>query len=666
MQDNLTQDKITHAHSRSGRAWRTPAMLAGFALPLAALPLFAMAAPAGLPKTDAPIAQLLTGKTKTGFVSVIFKTTAPLTSAQEAQMTTLGASIIQRLPIIQSVTVRLPEHNLAKLAALPFAAHLSLDGKVQKSDEFTVGSSEAAQATATFGTGRHTQTYKLTGVGVTVAVLDSGITPVADLSSQANDLNDKAPSRLLTSVNFSSALTGTVQANSNGPGGNEGLINLLQGGTSTNTYDPCGHGTHVAGIIAGNGSRSPLPYCTHTFQGIAPQANLISVRVLDQDGCSDVSTVLAGLQYVLTYNNNIINAPGKNKNMAALIRVVNMSLGHPVGESYTTDPICQAVEALYQSGVVVVCAAGNEGRVNGDVNTPGLDNEGWGTAYGSIQSPGNDPYVITVGATKSMDGNRADDRIATYSSRGPSRLDLVMKPDIIAAGNKVISLDANGSTLDNYAGGTNDIPYSYYVPSLWAMLLGLNGSSPDYFQLSGTSMASPVVAGAAALMLQANPNLSPDTIKARLMLSADKWFAADGTADPLTYGSGYLNIPAALASTVVAQGAATSPALTMDPNTGDITIVMDRAHWGTSLWGTGITDLRAIWGSRALWGSSSIDMTSALWGSNTTFTADRAHWGTSTLLASQALYGSSIWGDRAHWGTDTTAVDLNSAALSGE
>ena len=90
-------------------------------------------------------------------------------------------------------------------------------------------------------------------------------------------------------------------------------------------------------------------------------------------------------------------------------------------------------------------------------------------------------------------------------------------------------------------------------------LLNLSGSSADYFQLSGTSMASPVVAGAAALMLQANPNLSPDTIKARLMLSADKWYAPDGTQDPLTYGAGYLNIPSALAATAVAQGAGRQP-----------------------------------------------------------------------------------------------------------
>ena len=129
----------------AGRPWRSPAIIAGFALPLAALPLLAAAAP---PKADMPLTQMLAGKPQTGAISIILKTTAPLTAAQEAQMSALGADIVRRLPIIQSVSVRLPERNLARLAALPFAAHLSLDGVVKKSDEFTVGSSEAGLATA--------------------------------------------------------------------------------------------------------------------------------------------------------------------------------------------------------------------------------------------------------------------------------------------------------------------------------------------------------------------------------------------------------------------------------------------------------------------------------------------------------------------------------------
>ena len=458
-------------------AWRLPALAAALTLSsIFSTGATALAAPAAPAKADLPLTRTLAARPATGWSSVILKTNAALTPAQAAQIAALGGDVTRRLPIISSLAVRVPSRNLAKLGGLPFVSHLSLDGTVVKDDAFTVASS---------GDMTNFQQSCYTGSGVTVAVLDSGVTPLPDLSSQFNDFYGQAPSRLLASVNFANALP------RNPYGGVTFTLNLGGGGTSLvnngNAYDPCGHGTHVAGIIGGNGSRSSTAFNTQTFYGIAPQANLVSVRVLDQNGATLVSTVIAGLQWVVTNQR-------KYK-----IRVVNLSLGHPVGESYTTDPLCQATEAAYHAGIVVVCAAGNGGRTNGSVNTPGLDNEGWGTAYGSIQSPANDPCVITVGATKNMDGSRADDKIATYSSRGPSRLDLVLKPDIIAPGNKVISLDAGGSSLDTVAGGTNAVPYNVYS------VMGGSSPSGDYFQLSGTSMAAPVVAGAAALLLQANP-----------------------------------------------------------------------------------------------------------------------------------------------------------------
>ena len=160
--------------------------------------------------------------------------------------------------------------------------------------------------------------------------------------------------------------------------------------------------------------------------------------------------MLAGIQWVIQ------NQATDN------IRVLNLSLGHPVCDTYTNDPLCQAVEAAWQAGIVVVCAAGNEGRLN-TANTVGTDNEGWGTSYGSVQSPANDPYVITVGAMKQADSKRADDKVATYSSRGPTLGDATLKPDLVAPGNKVISLDVKGSTLDTAFNGSNRIPLSAYV-----------------------------------------------------------------------------------------------------------------------------------------------------------------------------------------------------------
>ena len=246
------------------------------------------------------------------------------------------------------------------------------------------------------------QQTNLTGAQVGVAVLDSGIRASQDLASQGTGTGN----RITTAVNF------------------------VSGENQTN--DTCGHGTHVAGILAGNGFASSGTGAFRTFVGIAPAANLVNVRVLNANGQGNVSDVVSGIQWVIT-NKSHYN-----------IRVMNLSVGHPVGESYTTDPLCQAVEKAWKAGIVVVVAAGNEGRIQNTTDAS-LDNEGYGTDYGSIQSPGNDPYVITVGAMKATDmvfaangtwtHNRSNDHIATYSSRGPSRLDLVMKPDIVAPGN---------------------------------------------------------------------------------------------------------------------------------------------------------------------------------------------------------------------------------------
>ncbi len=535
-------------------------------------------------KADAFLSSRMMASSQSGWSSIIIQLTAPPTPAQISRIQALQADINRRLPVIHALAARVPTRNLARLAALPFVHRLSADTTVKKFDAFTVTSSMDAAAFSQYG---------LTGTGVTVAVLDSGVQGSQDLG---------------------------------GLSGNGGLIQSVTvvGGKPD---DLCGHGTHVAGIIGGNGAQSTGNKYTQTFYGIAPLAKIISVRALDQNGQGTVSGVVAGIQWVVS-------------NQAKYgIRVLNLSLGHPIGDTYQNDPLCQAVESAWKAGIVVVCAAGNEGRIS-TTQTTGASNEGWGTAYGSIESPGNDPYVITVGATKSVDGVRAHDQIATYSSRGPSRLDLVLKPDIIAPGNRIISLDDPNGTLEKSYGSTNDVPMSYYQN-----IIGPAASQPSkaYFQLSGTSMATPVVAGAAALLLQANPKLTPDTIKARLMLSADKWTAPNGVGDPCTYGAGYLNIQAALGCTFVATQSAISPTLAVDTS-GNVYLDASRALWGTgSIWGTGITDYRALWGTNALWGVNA-----------------------NILDASRALWGTSVWNDRALWGTTTTAADVSKTAITGE
>jgi serine protease AprX len=538
-----------------------------------------------------------------------------------AQLKSLGADIYRRLPIIHSVALSVPARNVARLAALPFVAHLSEDCGVTKCDEFLVESSGAAVAAAQ---------YSVDGTGIGVAVIDSGVHANRDMLPKLD-----GPIRLLTGANFV-------------PPGNSSNGKARV----TDTDDPCGHGSHVAGIVAGNGFASSTFNCFRTFFGVARNATIVPVRVLDANGDGTVSQVVAGIQWVVSHR-----ATGN-------IRVINLSLGHPVGESYTTDPLCQAAEAAWKAGIVVVCSAGNSGRLQ-NMADPMLDNEGYGSAYGSIQSPGNDPYVITVGAMKATDlvfaadgmhtHNRSADRIATYSSRGPSRLDLVLKPDIVAPGNHIISTDAgSGSSLGTAAGATNEIPVALYK----------KGASPtdstNYFRLSGTSMAAPVVAGAVALMLQKTPTLSPDAIKARLMLSADKWKQPDGTADPLTFGAGYLNILGAMSSTATPNQPAMSPTLSITSD-GGVQVNPDRALWGhaldgsSAIWGvSGINDLRAIWGHDALSATSS-----------NLLTASRSILSNSVYLE-RAIWGHSVWEDRAIWGHTAEAVDLSSTVINGE
>ncbi len=531
------------------------------------------------------------GRNVPGGVPVIIRLEGALTASQQKALDALNVVIYRRLPVINSVAARVPARNMKRLAGLAFVKRLSSDATVNKCDEFTVQSSGADVAYAKYG---------LTGEGVGVAVVDSGISQHEDLTKPG--------------------LLGTVLLSSNR------ILKSVNFVASERTNDDlCGHGTHVAGIIGGNGHASTGLLAKKSFYGSARKVNLVSVRVLSRVGQSDVSTVVAGIQWVI------------NNRSTYKIKVLNLSLGHPAGESYTTDPLCQAVEQAWKAGIVVVCAAGNDGRASATQKS-GASNEGWGTAYGSINSPANDPYVITVGATKSMDGIRAHDRIATYSGRGPSRVDLVLKPDIVSPGNHIISTLSDGSYLDEEHSDTNLISGTVY-------LLGgvLFGSSNKYFHLSGTSMSAPVVVGGIAQILQKYPNLSPDTIKARIMMSADKWVDPSGITDPCTFGAGYLNIPAALNSTVVATQPAMSPSLSEDAN-GNVYINMDRALWGTrAIWGTGVSDLRAIWGTNAIWGASS-----------------------NVLNASRAIWGTSIWSDRAIWGTTFSSVDLSSRAITGE
>ncbi len=274
-------------------------------------------------------------------------------------------------------------------------------------------------------------------------------------------------------------------------------------------HDPFGHGTHVAGIIGGIGGIS-----AGTYTGVANDASIHSVRVLDHEGKGVTSDVIAGLDWVLSNGET-------NK-----IRVVNLSLGKGIEESNTTDPLVLAVEQVWDAGYVVVASAGNYGR---DGNM-------------TITSPGNSRKIITVGSlTDNGTGNDfSDDYVSTFSSMGPTLGDHVLKPDLIAPGNRLVATISGKSRLKQ---------------DLAERVRDCNGACPaEYLELSGTSMAAAMVSGTAALMLTNDPSLSPATIKARLMRSARKI-----DADPVTSGAGVLDVSAALAETGTVTGQALSP-----------------------------------------------------------------------------------------------------------
>jgi serine protease AprX len=282
------------------------------------------------------------------------------------------------------------------------------------------------------------------GQGIGVAVVDSGIAPHSALGQ-----------RVVASVSF---VTGDPQVT-----------------------DAFGHGTHVAGIIAGN--PAPANGVTPEYAGgIAPRATLVNVRVLGANGTGLTSDVIAGLDWVIA-NRLLYN-----------IRVINLSLGHPETEGCSTDPLCEAVNQAVQAGIVVVVAAGNAGR------TP--DGR---AVLGGISSPGNSPYAITVGALNTWGTvDRSDDTVATYSSRGPSEYDLGVKPDVAAPGTKIVSLQAAGA----------------FLPAMYPSIHVAGSGNNAYMYLSGTSMAAPMVSGGVALLLQGSPNLSPAQVKFALQNGA--------------------------------------------------------------------------------------------------------------------------------------------------
>jgi serine protease AprX len=295
-------------------------------------------------------------------------------------------------------------------------------------------------------------------------------------------------------------------------------------GYNQSVYDGYGHGNHVAGIIGGNGSRSNGAYI-----GVAPMINIINVKVSNDQGGATAANVVQGLQWVLA-NKTKYN-----------IKVVNLSLNSAVPEAYHASPIDAAAEILWFNRIVVVVSAGNASK-------------------GQLYPPANDPFVITVGAVDDRGTNSiTDDVVASFSSYGTVAGST--KPDLVAPGKNIVALMANpNSTL--------------------ALAHPANVVNGIYFRMSGTSMASPMVAAAAALLLQDEPNLTPDQVKYRLMATANKNWAGYNSTKA---GAGYLDAYAAVKGTTTAK-ANTGLQFSTMLKTGKSAVNWNSVNWDSVNW----------------------------------------------------------------------------------
>ncbi|HEY0100902.1 MAG TPA: S8 family peptidase, partial [Pyrinomonadaceae bacterium] len=451
-------------------------------------------------------------------VMVVLQSAGAWSTSHDGLVRAFGANVKRNYQNFDMRAIEVPARVAELLAMQNEFAYVSLDREVRSLGHIslTTGADAARKMTGT------SNEYNGTDIGI--AVIDSGI--------------------YQSHVSFMQASGGGIRIPAS--------VDFTDSGT---TADPYGHGTHVASIAAAN----PM-VAQGAYLGIAPNANILNLRVLDGMGKGSTSALLAALDWVYT------NRTAHN------IRVVNLSLGTAAVDSYRNDAICKAARKLVDAGIVVVAAAGNEGR---DANGTKL--------YGQIHSPGNEPSVITVGASNSFGTDaRTDDVVTTYSSRGPTRsyytdlagvrhYDNLVKPDLVAPGNKIIE----AQSASNYLVTNN--------PQLDANVSG--SVIKEQMYLSGTSMATPVVSGAAALLLQANPGLTPNLVKAILQYTAQPLAGYNN----LEQGAGQVNLEGAMRlarlvrTDLSANTLLGAPLLTTAVPTQTSTVARTTFNWGGSV-----------------------------------------------------------------------------------
>jgi serine protease AprX len=499
-------------------------------------------APAALQSSVTPALATLAERAPSRPVEVIVQLAQGTERAQAASaVRSLGGRVTRDLHVINAVVASMPAAGARDLAARPGVRAVSLNGAVRpqvNSDALATSFNASIQSTDVWGS--------TTGKGVGVAVVDTGI---------AGDL----PDFRVSNGDRSSRVIGSAVVHPD----------------ATTATDRFGHGTHVAGIIAGDSQgRSGDDRLRGRYRGVAPDANLISIKASDDAGNSTVLDVIYGIQFAVDHKAEYN------------IRVLNLSLESTVAESYRTDPLDAAVESAWFKGIVVVAAAGNRGT----------------DADAVSYAPGNDPYVISVGAVDDRGTDwTSDDRLAAWSSRGTTQ-DGVAKPDVFAPGSGIVSNLAPGSA---FAG---------MCPT--CVVEG------QYIRAGGTSMSAPMVSGAVALALQYEPTLTPDQVKGLLMISGRP--LTEGIAELSLTQAGKL-LPTASRSTA---NRGLEPNVLVDPASGEIDYT--RSSWSRSSWSSAADMLRSSW-SRSSWScdcsltkSDAVDPARSSW--------SRSSWSTSWRL----------------------------------
>jgi serine protease AprX len=418
-----------------------------------------------------------------GRVSVIVRAEPGALAVAAREVDRLGGQVGRQLRVINGFTALVPAGQVGRLHGSPAVSSVTRNEPVQmQAAAYTPTTDAGSLYTTTMATGaRAYWKAGYTGKGVDVAVIDTGTAPVPGLDGAGKVVN--------------------------GPD-----LSFESQAKNLRYLDTYGHGTHMAGIIAGRGAGAVTgSYAgdTTNFLGMAPDARIVSVKVADAMGAADVSQVIAAIDWVV-----------QNRTTGGLnIRVLNLSFGTNTTHPYTIDPLCHAVEAAWKKGITVVAATGNAGYYM----TPGGP---------GLTSPARDPYVISVGATDTMRTlSVADDRVASFSSSGVVGTGGTKNPDLVAPGKSIISLAVPGSFIDQTYGAAGSV-------------------TGGYMRGSGTSQATAVMSGAAALVLQQHPTWTNNQVKALLTGTAKPLTA--GTLTPSAQGRGTLDLTKALGVTSVA------------------------------------------------------------------------------------------------------------------